>query len=116
MLQLEKTFVRLGFYHMQLHREGDIALYKKVSVDLRTNQIESDPTVNFEVIKIQHQDADTITVDNVSFDVKEKEIYPKGYDWGGLGFSYTQYSEAKNHFNKLVKDTNQKLNVTLSKE
>ena len=116
MLQLEKTFVRLGFYHIQLHREGDIALYKKVSVDLRTNQIESDPVVNHEVIKIQYQDADTIIVDGVSFNIIEKEIYPRGMDWGSKGFSFTMYSDAKKHFDGLVEKENKKLSIIPLKE
>ena len=114
MKQLEKVFVSLGYHHTQLHRERKIALYKRLSVNPRDNIIEEHPTINYEVIKIQDQEADTITVDNVSFEIKEKEVYPKGHDWGSLGFSFSKYFDAKKHFDKLLVETaDEKLKVTL---
>ena len=102
MIQLEKTFVRYGFRHTLQHREKDIALYKRVSVDLRTLEVEIDPLIDFEVIIIQHQEANIITVGDTSFDVIEKEVYPKGRDWGAFGFSFSEYSEAKEQYDKLI--------------
>ena len=102
MIQLEKHFIRFGFDHTQLHREKDIALYRRVSVDLRTLEIEPDPTIDFEVIKIEHQEANIISVGKASFNVVEKELYPKGKDWGSLGFTFTEYSKAKKLFDELI--------------
>ncbi len=116
MQQLKEIFVYLGFHHAQLHREGKIALYKRASVDLRTLEIETDPIVNFEVIKIQHQDANTITVGSASFEVAEKEIYPRGISWGALGFSFNTYSDAKKHFDGLVEKENKKPEVISTEE
>ena len=102
MIQLEKTFVRYGFRHTLQHREKDIALYKRESVDLRTLEVETDPVIDFETVIIQHQESNIITVGNVSFDVLEKEVYPKGSNWGTFGFSFPKYSEAKEQYDKLV--------------
>lgn len=104
MLQLEKTFVRNGFHYTQLYREEMVAMYQRVSIDFRTLEIESDPMVDFEVVQIQHQDADTIIVKDKSFDVVEKEVYPKGATWGRLGFSFHNRSEAKEHFDMMIKE------------
>lgn len=102
MIRIETSFIYNGFYFEQLRRTGDIALYQKTSVHPRTLQVEPDATPSYEVIRIRIQKATTITVGDATFEVVEKEIYPKDGAWGLDGFSFNLLEDALEFYHILI--------------
>jgi len=101
MLQLEKDFTRNGYQYQQEHRTDNIALYKLRAIHPRTGEPEDMPA-NWEVVKIHIREATTITVGNKTFEVVEKEIYPRIASWGTDGFTFNLYEDAKKFYKSLV--------------
>jgi len=116
MIRIETSFIRNGFYFLQLKREGRIALYEKVSVHPRTLLVEPDAVPSYEVVRIRIQEATTITVGDKVFEVVEKEIYPRDNVWGLDGFSYNLYNEAVEFYNGLLEREKRKNDKALTPE
>ena len=75
MKTLNTKITHSGFDLVQIHREGDYAIYKK--------QKAGHEAVNYEVIKIKRHDGYTIAGNFCP----PAEMYPSNEQWGVLGFT-----------------------------
>jgi hypothetical protein len=81
---LQKEFRRDGFTYRQIAREGHGAIYEQTWNGC------CDPTVCYEVIRIQRRDGFQI---GARF-VEPAEVYPNSDAWGGDGFTLTDRDAA----------------------
>lgn len=92
MKTLPIKFSKKGFKHLQLQREGDVALYKRSS-------IEFPKSVHYEVVIISSHDGISI---NGNF-IEAGELYPSSSQWGDKGWTYTSLELAEAGFSKALK-------------
>lgn len=82
---LEKEFRKRGFFHEEVFREKDIAIYKR----WRTTQLAQDP--HYEVVIIKYHDE--YKLGNAV--IEAGESYPGGSTWGILGWTLATESLAR---------------------
>ena len=75
MKTLETSFTSHGFEFKQIHREADLAIYKKWKPEHETH--------GFEVIRIKRHNGYTIAGNYCP----PAEMYPSNEQWGVLGFT-----------------------------
>jgi hypothetical protein len=107
---LEKEFIRNGFQHLLQDRQGEYAIYTRLSVNPRTLEVDKETLIHYEVIRIKIQRPSTIILEGAVFNIEEKEVYPKDYAWGVDGFSFNDYADAKNFFNALISEKKEEEN------
>lgn len=86
---MKENFIKNGFCHELLRREGNIAIYKRFKKE------HSSP--HYEVIKITPHNGYTIAGKNFP----PGESYPSSSEWGTKGFTYYCANEAESKFNQL---------------
>ena len=86
--RLKFPFVRSGFRHVLVERQGDACLVRREPVG-RGPGDEAPP--HFEVVVLRHVGARTLA----GKALPAGEQYPSGSAWGELGWTYTSESEAR---------------------
>ena len=103
MIELESEFKRNGFRYCIEQRKHDVALYKVFPIHPRTLEDEISMFAHWEVIRIKEQGATTITVGDKTFEVLEKEIYPRDNTLGTDGFTFNTHEDADKFYKALVR-------------
>jgi hypothetical protein len=87
---LEKEFIKHKFKHLQLKREGDVAIYIRKKEDARN--------WHYEVIKITRHDGHELFGNKI----QPAEIYPSASTWGTFGWTYNTIELAEIKFKELL--------------
>tara|TARA_R110002020_G_scaffold243115_2_gene456615 strand:- start:283 stop:591 length:309 start_codon:yes stop_codon:yes gene_type:complete len=96
MKKIQKEFVRSNFYHKQLKRIGDVALYQRNMLNVDHH--------HYEVVKIgSHNGYKTGT----SW-IDAAETYPGGSLWGLQGWTHQTIESAEKNFKSACKRFNKK--------
>jgi hypothetical protein len=77
--RLEFPFVKNGFTHELIKRDGLVCLVKRTRVGY------PELVPHYEVVKLRHADSFTDRLGNF---IPACEVYPKTEDWGKYGFTY----------------------------
>jgi hypothetical protein len=94
---LRTDFTAKGFHHVQLKREGDIALFSKTG---ESGGVHSEPfDAGFEVIVVGRHDGYEFN----GVKAEPAESYPSNEMWGVKGWTYSNLASAEKRFAKLVK-------------
>lgn len=99
MKKIDKQFTRGGFYHKQLKRTGDVALYERSGLDHSTS--------HYEVVKISRHNGYKM---NGSY-IKPAETYPGASLWGIQGWTYQTLDRANERFDAACERFNNKERV-----
>jgi hypothetical protein len=94
---LETNFTFKNFRHIQLKREGDVALFQKTSEP--GNHSPEAFEAGYEVVVVGRREAGEI-FGNI---VEASETYPSNEQWGIKGWTYTNLKDAEKRFSKLTK-------------
>lgn len=92
MKKLSEKFVKKGFRHTLLKREGNVAIYKRSSV-------ENLKRFHFEVVIISSHNGITIEGNYI----EPGELYPSGSQWGNSGWTCSTIEQAEARFKKAKK-------------
>lgn len=96
--KLPESFKSKGFQFTQVDRTNDFAIFLK-----ENGPIESENYYFcYEVIKVQRQKANTISIGGNKIFYPQREVYPGDKSWGVLGWSFRTLPEAKVYFAKLT--------------
>lgn len=90
MKPLPETFTKDKFTYTQVRREGDVAIYRQQKAPHTWER--------FEVGIVQKHDGYVIA--GKSFE--PAEFWPRSEDWGKLGWTYTNLSDAKKRMATLL--------------
>ena len=88
---LDKEFTKKGFTFKEIKRDGDVAIYEKIS---------KHGCSHYEVISIGRHNGYTLG----GVDIEPSETYPSDSMWGLTGFTYTTLKEAEARMNT-IKDS-----------
>jgi hypothetical protein len=91
MKKIEKEFCQKDFYHKQIHREQDYAIYERWWKD-------SPEKKHYEVIKIQSHNGYAIAGQKYP----PSEFYPGSNSWGLHGFTSVSKEDAYKRLDKLM--------------
>ena len=89
---LSQKFIKKGFKHQLIKREGDVALYKRSSVEFSKS-------VHYEVVIITSHNGITI---NGNY-IEPGELYPSSSQWGDKGWTFTTLEAAEEGFKITLK-------------
>jgi hypothetical protein len=95
MKSLPLKFVKKGFKHTQIKREGDVALYKRQSG-------ENSKVFHFEVVIISSHNGTTIEGNFI----EPGELYPSSSQWGDKGWTCITLEDAEKRFKTTQKRVN----------
>jgi hypothetical protein len=90
MKKLAKKIKYTQFYHTRVARDGNIAIYKKETLE--------GSDAGYEVIKIRSHNG--MSINNKYY--PPAEIYPGSAQWGIMGWTYTTKERALNKMDELV--------------
>jgi hypothetical protein len=93
MKKVPEKFVKKGFKHTQIKREGCVALYKRSMVD-STRDI-----THYEVVIITPHNGVTIEGNYI----EPGELYPSSSQWGEKGWTQSTIEDAEKKFNVVKK-------------
>jgi hypothetical protein len=93
---LAEKFVKKGFKHHLIKREGDVALYKR-------HLAESSKHVHYEVVIISSHNG--IEIDGNY--IEPGELYPSTSQWGNMGWTCSTLDQAEVRFKKTLKQVAQ---------
>ena len=82
-----------GWVFREVKREGDIAMYEKVS---------EDGDMYWEVIRVRRRDGGVGVIGGREFEFKAKELYPSDNSFGVDGWCYGLLVDADDRFRSLV--------------
>lgn len=97
MKKIAKEFVKSNFYHKQLKRIGNVAIYQR-------GLLNSD-WCHYEVVKIGRHNGYKAGTQYI----KPAETYPGGSLWGLQGWTHQTLEDAEENFKKACKRFNKKL-------
>jgi hypothetical protein len=89
---LPEKFVKRGFKHTLVKRQGNVAIYKRI-------QIETAQKPHYEVVIITSHNGITIEGNYI----EPGELYPSTSQWGLSGWTYNQLEDAQEKFEKTLK-------------
>jgi hypothetical protein len=93
MITLLSQFDRDGFRHMQIAREGSVAIFRRTSLKSGSE--------HFEVVLIRVEPK-TRRLPSGSTRKAGSDIYPASSDWGRLGWTHQSRETAQARFDKLL--------------
>jgi hypothetical protein len=93
---LAEKFVKKGFKHHLIMREGSVALYKRHSVESSKNH-------HYEVVIISSHNG--IEIDGNY--IEPGELYPSTSQWGNMGWTCNTLDQAEVRFKKALKQVAQ---------
>ena len=96
MKKIKKEFVRSNFYHKQLKRIGDVALYQRNMLNVNHH--------HYEVVKIGGHNGYKAGTQYI----EAAETYPGGSLWGLQGWTHQTLKEAEENFKVACKRFNKK--------
>ena len=94
MKKVKKQFTRCGFYHKQVMREGNVAIFER-------GPLNGDST-HYELVNISSHNGYKM---GNSY-IEAAETYPGASLWGLQGWTYMTLGEAKKDFNLICKRFN----------
>lgn len=89
---LSQKFVKKGYKHTLIERDGDVALYKRQSA-------ENSKVFHYEVVIITFHNGTTIDGNYI----EPGELYPSSSQWGDRGWTCTTLEEAEVRFKNTLK-------------
>jgi len=89
---LSQKFIKKGFKHQLIKREGDVALYKRSSTEFPKAS-------SYEVVIITQHNGITI---NGNY-IEPGELYPSTTQWGDRGWTYNCIDSAETGFKRVLK-------------
>lgn len=89
---LPQRFIKKGFRHTQMKREGDIAIYKRQMVD-------NSSVTHYEVVVITKHNGTTIEGNYI----EPGELYPSSSQWGDKGWTCHDLTRAEQKFIEVQK-------------
>tara|TARA_Y100000310_G_scaffold345698_1_gene468473 strand:+ start:7355 stop:7660 length:306 start_codon:yes stop_codon:yes gene_type:complete len=96
MKKVQKEFVRSNFYHKQIKRVGDVAIYKRR--DIKSNDF------HYEVVKIGRHNGYKAGTQYI----EATETYPGASLWGLQGWTYLSLEKAERNFKRVCVRFNKK--------
>ena len=103
--KLPENFTYRNFRYTQIERENNIALF---SVENDVPIESKDYFFFYEVIRIKKQQAHSTVIQGNEVFYPAKEIYPGDKDWGLSGWTFRDFSEAREYFLNLAKKVPQR--------
>ena len=91
MKTIKKEFVRSGFHHKQIKREGDVAIFFRTKPEYANG--------HYEVIKISRHNGYNMA----SAYIEAAETYPGASLWGLQGWTYNDLDKAEEKYQEIKK-------------
>lgn len=93
MKKIDKEFSSKGFFHKQIHREGNFAIYERFSEAAPQKK-------HYEVVRIQSHNGYAIAGQKYP----PSEFYPSSNSWGLEGFTCLSKELAYKRLDKFIED------------